>query len=154
MEADFKSGKELLELCQTQYQPISEIMKLRECQLEHKNPDEITEKMKHALEIMKESSIIPVKNPKKSIGGLIGGEAQLLDKHRAKGKNICGNVLSRAMTYAVAMLEVNASMGLIVAAPTAGSSGIVPGLMLALKDEYHISDDRVINVMFNAGAIG
>lgn len=58
------------------------------------------------------------------------------------------------MTYAVAMLEVNASMGLIVAAPTAGSSGIVPGLMLALKDEYHISDDRVINVMFNAGAIG
>ena len=51
-------------------------------------------------------------------------------------------------------LEVNTSMGLIVAAPTAGSSGIVPGLLLALQEEYHISEERLIQALFNAGAIG
>lgn len=58
------------------------------------------------------------------------------------------------MTYAMSVLEVNASMGLIVAAPTAGSSGIVPGLLLALQEEYHISDERLVDALFNAGAIG
>ncbi len=45
-------------------------------------------------------------------------------------------MLQKAMTYAMAVLEVNASMGLIVAAPTAGSAGVVPGMMLALQECY------------------
>ena len=45
-------------------------------------------------------------------------------------------------------------MGLIVAAPTAGSAGVVPGLLLALQDCYKISDDRLVDSLFNAGAIG
>ncbi len=63
-------------------------------------------------------------------------------------------MLQRAITYAMAVLEVNASMGLIVAAPTAGSSGVVPGLLLALQEEYHISDERLLDGLFNAGAVG
>ena len=58
----------------------------------------------------------------------------------------------RARGYAV--LETNASMGLIVAAPTAGSAGIVPGLLLALQDVYGYSDEAMIQVLYNAGAIG
>ena len=54
----------------------------------------------------------------------------------------------------MAVLEVNASMGHIVAAPTAGSAGVVPGLLLALQDCYHISDERLIDGLFNAGAVG
>lgn len=154
MDMDFKDGKELLNLCRTNYQSISEVMRLRECQLGSAAMDELNERMRHVIEIMKESCLAPIKKPRKSIGGLIGGEAQLLDKHRSRGMSLCGNVLSRAITYAMATLEMNASMGLIVAAPTAGSSGIIPGLMLALKEEYHISDQRIIDVMFNAGAIG
>ena len=88
------------------------------------------------------------------MGGLIGGEARKLNAHRMKGKDICGSVLGLGITYAMGVLEVNASMGLIVAAPTAGSSGIVPGLLLALQDEYHISDERLVDALFNAGAIG
>ena len=58
------------------------------------------------------------------------------------------------MTYAMAVLEVNASMGLIVAAPTAGSAGVVPGMMLALQECYRISDQRIVDALFNAGAVG
>lgn len=53
----------------------------------------------------------------------------------AKGKSICGLVLSKAIAYSMAVLEVNASMGLIVAAPTAGSAGVLPGVLLALQDD-------------------
>ena len=58
------------------------------------------------------------------------------------------------MTYAMAVLEVNASMGLIVAAPTAGSAGVGPGMMLALQECYRISDQRIVDALFNAGAVG
>lgn len=151
---DFKNAKELLELCRINHLPISDVMRQRECELGETTADTIRHHMNRVLEIMRESASSPIKCPGKSMGGLIGGEAKKLSVHHAKGKNICGSVLSRGITYAMAVLEVNASMGLIVAAPTAGSSGIVPGLLLALQEEYHISDDRLIDALFNAGAIG
>ncbi len=151
---DFKNGAELLELCQQYHCPISEIMKKREWELSEARPEEISAKMKTAWNIMKESALTPISQPRKSIGGLIGGEAHLLNRRREAGKSICGSVLSRAITYACAVLEVNTSMGLIVAAPTAGSSGIIPGVLLALKEEYGFSDSAVENALFNAGAIG
>ncbi len=151
---DFKNGAELLDLCSQYSCSISQIMRRRECELGETTQDVLQAKMERILSIMKESATSPIKSPRKSIGGLIGGEARLLNEHRTAGKAICGNVISRAITYACAVLEVNTSMGLIVAAPTAGSSGIVPGVILALQEEYRISDDRLMDALFNAGAIG
>lgn len=151
---DFKSAKELLELCQQEQCTISEIMRRRECVLGETTRDMVDHRMARVLEIMRSSATQPLKNPIKSMGGLIGGEAKKLSAHATKGKAICGDVLVKAMTYAVAVLEVNASMGLIVAAPTAGSAGVVPGLLLAMQDCYKISDSRIIDALFNAGAIG
>lgn len=151
---DFKSAKELLELCQQEQLPISEIMRRRECQLGETTRDVVDHRMTRALEIMRDSATRPLKNPVRSMGGLIGGESKKLSAHAATGKTICGEVLARGMTYAMAVLEVNASMGLIVAAPTAGSAGVVPGVLLALRDCYKISDSRLLNGMFNAGALG
>ena len=88
------------------------------------------------------------------MGGLIGGEAKKLSLHQTSGKSICGNLLDDAITYAMATLETNASMGLIVASPTAGSAGIVPGLLLAVQKHYHFSDEQIQQALFNAGAIG
>ena len=110
--------------------------------------------LRKAWEIMRASATQPLKKPIKSMGGLIGGEAKKLETHYNKKKNICGDVLQKAMTYAMAVLEVNASMGLIVAAPTAGSAGVVPGMMLALQECYRISDQRIVDALFNAGAVG
>ncbi len=151
---DFKNGAELLALCREHGCSVSEIMRIREQESGDAAPEEIQARMERILEIMKESASSPVRSPRKSIGGLIGGEARLLDAHRAAGKSICGDVISRAITYACGVLEVNTSMGLIVAAPTAGSSGVVPGVLLALGDVYQIPDSRLIDGLFNAGAIG
>ena len=151
---DFKSARELLALCKQEQCPISEIMRRRECEVGETARDVVDHQMARALEIMRESAAQPLTNPIRSMGGLIGGEAKKLSGHAAKGKAICGDILSKAIIYAVAVLEVNASMGLIVAAPTAGSAGVVPGLLLALQDIYKISNSRLVDALFNAGAIG
>lgn len=151
---DFKSAQELLALCRQTQCPISELMRRRECELGETTRDQVDHRMARVLEIMGESASLPLKKPARSTGGLIGGESKKLYDHAARGKAICGDVLQRAMTYAMGVAEVNASMGLIVAAPTAGSAGVVPGLLLALQDCYKISDDRLVDALFNAGAVG
>lgn len=151
---DFRNGTELLELCRQEDCLISQVMRRRECELGEIAPDRVEAKMARALEIMRESATQPLKHPVRSMGGLIGGEAKRLAAHAAKKKSLCGPMLQKAITYAMGVLEVNASMGLIVAAPTAGSSGVVPGLLLALQEEYHISDERLLDGLFNAGAVG
>ena len=151
---DFRSGAELLALCAREDCRISQVMRRRECALGETADDEIRGRMSRVLEIMRESTARPIKTVQRSMGGLIGGEAQRLAAHAAQNRAICGPVLQRAVTYAMAVLEVNASMGLIVAAPTAGSSGVVPALLLALQEEYHIPDQRLLDGLFNAGAVG
>ena len=150
---DFKNAKELLELCQKQNLPISRIMLNREI-TEGEMPEEALSRMARALEIMKESARTPIKTPVRSMGGLIGGEAGKLAAHQAASRNILGEVLEKAITCAVAVLETNASMGLIVAAPTAGSAGVVPGMLLSLQECHHFSDEDLVKALFNAGAIG
>lgn len=154
MELEFKSAKELLDLCAKSGLSISGVMRERECQLGETTPEAVNQRMARAWEIMQDSARQPLQSPVKSMGGLIGGEAKKLELHRADGSGICGDLLQKAITYAMAVLEVNASMGLIVAAPTAGSAGVVPGLMLAMKEHYSLSDDRIIEALFNAGAVG
>lgn len=151
---DFKNAKELLTLCQDHQLPISEIMRQREIIVGETTDESVNSRMARVLEIMKDAAFSPVKTPVKSMGGLIGGEAQKLSRHLASGKGICGNVLEKTITYAMATLETNASMGLIVASPTAGSAGIVPGLLLALQEVYDFSDEDIQKALFNAGAIG
>lgn len=151
---DFINAKELLELCDKKNMSIAEIMKIRECDESTSSKEEIINKMKRVLEIMRDSSTLPINTPIKSMGGLIGGEAKKLSEYQKQEKNIGGPVLSKAVMYAMAVLECNASMGLIVAAPTAGSSGVVPGLLLAMQDVYSFSDEKIIDALFTAGAIG
>lgn len=151
---DFKNAKELLALCQEKKLPISEVMRQREILLGETTAEIVDQRMDRVLEIMKDAAFSPIKDPVISMGGLIGGEARKLCEFHYLGKSLCGNVLGKGITYAMATLETNASMGLIVASPTAGSAGIVPGMMLALQEVYGFSDKKIRQALFNAGAIG
>ena len=151
---DFKNAKELLALCQEKKLPISEVMLQREILLGETTAEIVDQRMDRVLEIMKDAAFSPIKDPVISMGGLIGGEARKLCEFHNLGKSLCGNVLGKGITYAMATLETNASMGLIVASPTAGSAGIVPGMMLALQEVYGFSDKKIRQALFNAGAIG
>ena len=151
---DFKNDNELLALCQEKKIPISEVMRQSEILLGETTAEIVDQRMDRVLEIMKDAAFSPIKDPVISMGGLIGGEARRLCEFHDLGKSLCGDVLGKGITYAMATLETNASMGLIVASPTAGSAGIVPGMMLALQEVYGFSDEKIRQTLFNAGAIG
>ena len=151
---DFKKAAELLSLCKEYDKPISQIMMDRECEMTEKPLDEIRSRMAVSLQIMKDATKEAINQPSQSMGGLIGGESRKLSDLQSSGKNIAGNLISKAIAYSMGVLEVNASMGLIVAAPTAGSSGVIPGVLLALQEEYAFTDDQIIDALFTCSAIG
>ncbi|ABX41833.1 L-serine ammonia-lyase, iron-sulfur-dependent, subunit alpha [Lachnoclostridium phytofermentans] len=151
---DFISGNELLKLCEENHYRISDVMREREASEFGSSPEETIGRMKEAYRIMKEACHKPLDEPVISVGGLIGGESAKVRDRRRSGKSICGSMLSKAITYSLAVLEVNASMGLIVAAPTAGSSGVLPGLLLALEEEFSLDDNQIIDGLFTASAVG
>ena len=151
---DFRNGQELLALCEEGNLKISEVMKNREITCGTLTSDEIDAKLKTVLSIMKEAVNKPLVQPKRSIGGLIGGEAKKVSDFGKTERSICGSLVNKAISYSMAVLEVNASMGLIVAAPTAGSSGVIPGVLLALQEEKRLSDSALYSALLNASAVG
>lgn len=151
---NFINAKSLLKICNEQKITISQAMIQRETTYIGKDYDDIIEKMKYSFSIMRQAVKDSAEKPMKSMGGLIGGEAIKLNKHRETSKPVCGYLMSKAISYAMGTLEVNASMGLIVASPTAGSAGVIPGVLLALQEEFGFSDEQIIDALFNCSAIG
>ncbi len=151
---NFTSGKQLLDICSKKNISISQAMFLRETTYLEQDSVEVTQKMERAYDIMKQSIHRALNEDLIGMGGMIGGESKHLDALRKSGKNICGTLISKAITYAVGVLEVNASMGLIVAAPTAGSSGVLPGVLCAMQEEYTLEDAVIIQALYTAAAVG
>lgn len=149
----FNRGQELLALCRQHDLGISDILIRSEEEETGRSVQEIKNAMAENYIIMKESVEKGLDPDIKSVGGLIGGNAARLYK-RLKGSNFCGPMLIKAVSYALAVTEVNAAMGRIVAAPTAGASGIVPGIIIALAEEQSLSDQQAVEALFVAGAVG
>lgn len=151
---NFTNGAQLLEYCEKEKKKISEAMFEREITQLEQPVEKTRARMKKAWSIMKTAAGRPLKEDIVSMGGMIGGESKKLHALRNEGRNICGAVVSKAIAYAMGVLEVNASMGLIVAAPTAGSSGVLPGVFCALQEEYGFTDEEICQALFNAAAVG
>ncbi len=148
----FKNATELINLCNKYNTNISEIMLKRELEISNKDEKTVVDNMTHAYHIMQNAIKTALKEDLVSMGGLIGGEAKRI--FARKDNSVCGNLMSRAIAYAMGVLEVNTSMGLIVAAPTAGASGVIPGVFMALQEEFEFSETQMVNALFNAGAVG
>lgn len=151
---NFTTAKQLLEQCESKNISISHAMIQREISLLGTDEKAIRDKMQDSYNIMKNSAKQALTTPLKSMGGLIGGNAIKISERRNKAATVCGDIVSKAICYAMGVLEVNASMGLIVASPTAGSSGVIPGSFLALQEEFGFTDDKIVEALLNASAIG
>ncbi len=149
---NFKNATELLELCKQHNITISEAMINREMHISSKSRQEVVDAMTHAYDIMKSGIQKALDEDLISIGGLIGGESKKV--FARVDTSVCGDLMSTAIAYAMGVLEVNTSMGLIVAAPTAGASGVIPGVFVALEQYKKLSEETMINALFNAGAVG
>ncbi len=112
------------------------------------------EKMEIDFEVMKQSVISGGSKDLRSMSGLTGGEGFLMKEYADKGKSLCGPFLSGAMSRALSVSGCNAAMGRIVAAPTAGSCGIIPGCLISMCEDRGVPEKDAIMSLFTAGAFG
>lgn len=151
---NFTRGEELLALCGEQKLCIHEVMLKREVELTSLSDVAIYAKLNESLSIMKKAVLQGLTSDIKSVSGLIGGDAKKVKEKSERVKSVCGLLMSKAISRSMAVLEVNAAMGKIVAAPTAGSSGIVPGVLLTVAEEFALSEDSLFKGLLTAGAVG
>ena len=151
---NYISGKELLEICEQNNKSIYQITMEREMELSGLSQEQILDRMRVSLDIMKNAIQKAITEDIKSVGGLIGGEAKKINNRMRITKPVCGELMAKAISAAMGTLEVNASMGLIVAAPTAGSCGILPAAIITVAQEFGLSDDDMIKAIISGSAIG
>ncbi|MFW6026064.1 MAG: L-serine ammonia-lyase, iron-sulfur-dependent, subunit beta, partial [Candidatus Woesearchaeota archaeon] len=148
---EYSTIAELIDLAKKNNLSISEVVIKTEIEDSEKERDEIISQMKDTFEVMKEAVQEGKNNDKKSSSGLSGGDAKKLSNF---DDFLGNNIYKKVMTYAVAISEVNASMGKIVAGPTAGSSGIVPATLLAVGEKIEDEEDEIVKALFTASGLG
>ena len=147
--------KEIVADSEKQHKPISELIIEQECELSGLPRQIIWNRMKHNLATMRAA----VERGKSGDGvfsktGLTGGEAVKIKKYRQTNHTLSGDTIMAAVQNAVATNEVNASMGVICATPTAGSSGTLPGVLFLLEKRMDLSEEQMIRFLFTAGGFG
>ncbi|MCT2344248.1 L-serine ammonia-lyase, iron-sulfur-dependent, subunit alpha [Niallia taxi] len=149
----FRNVAELVEMANSQNKPISEIMIEQEVEVTGKTREQIIAQMETNLTVM-EQAVERGLNGVVSHSGLTGGDAVLLQAYIKKGNFLTGEVILDAVSKAVATNEVNAAMGMICATPTAGSAGVVPGTLFAVKNKLNPTREQMLNFLFTSGAFG
>ncbi|WP_447402728.1 L-serine ammonia-lyase, iron-sulfur-dependent, subunit alpha [Lysinibacillus sp. fkY74-1] len=153
MDVLFHNVRELVERAEQEDKLISEIMIEQEILITGRTREEIIQQMDRNLTVMEEAVERGLKGVQ-SVTGLTGGDAVLLQNYIAQGKSLSGDLLLDAVSKAVATNEVNAAMGTICATPTAGSAGVVPGTLFAVKNKLNPTREQMIRYLFTSGAFG
>ena len=158
-EVDFIDATMLLEYCEQHHATLSEAFLAREKALSRSlcgsaGTDDVKKYLAEALAVMKEAVRQPAHKTLPSMGGLLGGEARKLEELQERKGGVCDAQLADAVAFSMAVLETNASMGRIVAAPTAGAAGVIPGVLLALQRSHGLSDEDLIQGLAAAAAVG
>ena len=146
----------IYELCKEadkQNKKISEIVLNDEALQMEQTEQALFDKMAENFKIMCQAVNEGKKPDLRSTSGLTGGDAAKMEKYAQTG-GLCGNFLNLAIMKAVAVSEYNAAMGKIVAAPTAGSCGILPACIISMLESGKCDEKQAIMSLFTAGAFG
>jgi L-serine dehydratase len=149
----FRNVAELVELATSKNKKISDLMIEQEVEVTGRSREEVLAMMDRNLTVMEQAVERGIKGVK-SHSGLTGGDAVLLQKYIEKGSFLSGETILDAVSKAVATNEVNAAMGTICATPTAGSAGVVPGTLFAVKSKLNPTREQMVSFLFTAGAFG
>ncbi|ANU49977.1 L-serine dehydratase, iron-sulfur-dependent subunit alpha [Enterocloster clostridioformis] len=134
--------------------PISAIVLRQQAEQMEQTEESIYEHMRKNYQVMAECIEPGCNKDLKSTSGLTGGSAFKMRQISESGKSLTGSFLSGALYRALAVSELNAAMGRIVAAPTAGSCGILPAALLTMQEEKQIPERDCVMSLFTASAVG
>lgn len=149
-----RSGEELLRICEEENISLSEYAIRYEIENREISRETLFSQMRKNLKVMMDSAKGGMDEEVFSVSGLIGGDAYKLNNYLEKGNTLTGETTVLAMAMALSSSEVNASMGKIVACPTAGSCGILPAVILSAGGKLNKNEDELISALFTASAVG
>lgn len=151
----YDSIKEIVDDSMKSGKPISELIIEQECKSSGNPRQEVWDKMKRNLETMRAA----VKKGSEGQGvfsktGLTGGEAVKIKDYRQNKRSLSGDAMMEAVQDAISTNEVNASMGIVCATPTACSAGTLPGIIFMLEKRLELDEEQMVRFLFTAGGLG
>lgn len=151
---EIQSMKELIAACQREQKTIGEIMLMMEAEKSGRDQKTIISMMEERLIKMKEAVDSGIKDASTAPSGISGGDAVKMSNYVHQGKSLSGKYISNAMSFSLATSESNARMGVIVATPTAGAAGILPGVLFSLHKNDGTPYKDLVMGLFTASMLG
>ena len=149
----YQSLDEITAACSTEEKAFWQVVQEDDCREEGIGREESEKRMAEIFAAMKASD--EDYDPSlKSASGLVGTDAERLHDRKERGGLLCGPFCASVMERALRVAESNACMKRIVAAPTAGSCGVVPAVLLSMQEKKHFTDEQMIQALYTAGGIG
>lgn len=148
----YNKAKELKDLCDKTGKEIWQIAIDKDFENTGIEEADLLELMHDTLEVMRDSAYKGLDQAVYSMSKITGGSAVKVNKYAED--SVSGKTITRAMAMALSVSEVNSSMGRIVAAPTAGASGILPAALFTMQEKYGYDDDKLVEALIVAGVIG
>lgn len=150
----YNSIAEIVEAAKAEGKKISQLVLEQQTEQTERSRESLFEEMERNFTVMIEAAQAGSASDIRSTSGLTGGDAFKMKSAIERGKTLCGGMFTKAVMQALAVSEFNAAMGRIVAAPTAGSCGILPGALLSMRQEHNVEDGDCVMSMFTAAAVG
>ncbi|MEH7548566.1 L-serine ammonia-lyase, iron-sulfur-dependent, subunit alpha [Neobacillus vireti] len=151
---EIQSMRELINACESEQKTIGEMMLMMEVKRSGKDQETIISMMEERLIKMKEAVTSGINDASAAPSGLSGGDAVKMNDYMSQGKSLSGNYISNAMAFSLATSENNARMGVIVATPTAGAAGILPGVLFSLHKNDGTPFKDLVMGLFTASMLG
>lgn len=148
------TAKEVIEACDKDNIHIYDLVLQGETKALKMTEEEMKNKIREILEVMKGSSLETLEKSFETEYKMIDGFAKMMNDYQKDKAPLTSKFLVRAMAMAFSTSETNANMGTIAAAPTAGSSGIMPAALMAAKEKYGLDDEVLINGLLTSIGIG
>lgn len=149
----YKSLKEICGIAEKKQIPFWKVILQDDCKERNVEEGESFERMRAMYQAMKHADEAYT-GDRRSNSGMVGGDGKRLEQYVTSGKAMSGLFVGKVMERAVKMAESNACMRRIVAAPTAGSCGVMPAVLLTYEEQKNISEDRIVEALYTAAGIG
>lgn len=154
MDLHYDTLEQLLEAARQADCRLSSLVLEQQAKEMESTPGLLYSRMEHQYDVMTQAVQKGLTSGVRSNSGLTGGDANKLAIQIESQKHLCGDLITGALARAMAVAEINAAMGCIVAAPTAGSCGILPSAVITMQTEKNISKKDCVMSLFTASAVG
>lgn len=149
----FKSLADIVKKTEQEQLPFWEVILIDDCMERQVSREDTWDRMKYLYQEMKKADFTYDKELV-SASGLVGGDGERVRMAYENNELICGEFVAEVMIKALKMAESNACMKKIVAAPTAGSCGVIPAVLLTYEEKFKVTSDKIIEALFVAAGIG